>query len=132
MKKNVRKALAISGMTLAIGASGLILDASANMGKSLRVQRFHQEGNGLRSTENKNRGRKSFSGVVSNISKNSITFSNSEKIFTARITGETRILDRSWNSILLTDIKNGDEIKVFGKSAENIITAKTVRMIFNQ
>lgn len=136
MKKNVRKALAISGMTLAIGASGLILDASANSGRPIRVQRSHQEkilkskGSGFELRSQK--GRRSFSGIVKEVSENSITFVHGEKTFTAKISGETRILDKKWNSIPFKDIRSGDKIKVFGKSSEDIIAARTVRVIFNQ
>lgn len=136
MKKNVRKALAISGMTLAIGASGLILDASANYEKPARIQRSHQE-KILRSrntnlNEKNHKNRRSYPGIVSNVSENTITFSSGEKTFTAKITGETRILDRTWNNIPLSSIKEGAKIKVTGKSAEEIISAKTVRVILNQ
>ncbi|EKE25331.1 MAG: hypothetical protein ACD_5C00206G0010 [uncultured bacterium] len=136
MKKNVRKALAISGMTLAIGASGLILDASANTEKPIGIQRSHQE-KILRSkssnlNEKNHKSRRSFSGRVSGITKNSITFSNREKTYTAKFTDGMRILNKNWNNILISDIEVGDKIKVFGKFNEGTISAKTVRVIFKQ
>lgn len=135
MKKNVRKALAISGMTLAIGASGLILDASASTARPVRVQRSHQE-KILRSKssdlhEKNRKGRKTFTGTVSEIKDNSITLLSGEKTFTAKISDETRILNKQWGTISLSELKSGDKIKIFGKSSGDIIIAKTLRIILN-
>ncbi|EKE12114.1 MAG: hypothetical protein ACD_14C00012G0001 [uncultured bacterium] len=134
MKKNMRNALAISGLAIAIGTSGFILDASANMNnRSSRIQRSHQER--ITRTKNTNGSEKishtrGFAvGTVSNITEDSLTISNGSKTYIARFSEETRLLNHSWKSIILSDIKEGDKIKVFGTITDGIVTAKTIRNI---
>ncbi|EKD58694.1 MAG: hypothetical protein ACD_56C00069G0008 [uncultured bacterium] len=128
MKKNVRKALAISGMAIAIGTSSLIMDASAKEG----VQRSHQERIiKAKSTESERSSNKSRAtvGIVRAVSENSITFERRSKKFTARISDETRLRDRLWKDISISQINVGDKIKVLGTVSDEIITAKTIRRV---
>lgn len=135
MKKNVRKALAISGLAFAIGASSFTLRANAGNDTTARIQRSHQE----RIVRVKNLKSERIShtrgfavGTVSVISENSITIENKSKHFSARISAETRLLDGAWNNITLSDIKIGDRVKVFGTTSDGVISAKTIRNISNR
>lgn len=129
MKKNVRKALAISGMAIAIGTSGFIFDASAKEG----VQRSHQErilkARNINGSEKIALSRGFSVGIVTTVSSDSVTISHKSKNFTAKITSDTRILNRSWKKLPISDIKEGDRIKVFGTISDGIINAKTIRRI---
>lgn len=131
MKKNVRNALAISGLALAIGASGFTLEASANEGKNSHTQRSHQER--IIHTKLKNEkiavGRRITIGTVTAVGENSITVTKANKSYTINIPAETRILNRNWKDIKLTDIQNGNKVRVFGTISDLTVTAKTIRDI---
>lgn len=130
MKKNVRNALAISGLALAIGTSGFIIDASAHQGDS-RIQRSHQE-RIVKSRKNQEKspfGRHIQIGTVLEKSENSLTISNRGKNFTVIIPEGARLLNRSWEKITLEDVQAGNKIRVFGTIADSTITAKTIRKI---
>ncbi len=135
MKKNVRNALAISGLALAIGASGLTLTASASMtsnNSGLRFER-HQNPSKIARVKKVDRSektrwhRRTISGIVSSMSTDSITITKGAKTFTVDISTETRVLNRAWTAINLIDIKVGDKIRVLGTLADTAITATTIR-----
>lgn len=135
MKKNVRNALAISGLALAIGASGLTLTASANTAASrdTKIER-HQSLTKIarvKKTENIKDAshRRTFAGVASNISANSLTITRGAKTFTVTTTDATRILNRNWTAIKLSDIKDGDKVRVQGTLTDTTIAASTLRDI---
>lgn len=131
MKKNVRNALAISGLALAIGASGLTLTASANSNQNYRIQRSHQE-RIMRTkikTEKVMHARRFVSGFVSAVGTNSITVTQGMRSFTVNTTGDTRLLNRAWKTIDFADIQVGNKVKVAGTIADTIVTAKTIRDI---
>jgi hypothetical protein len=132
MKKNVRNALAISGLALAIGASGLTLTASANENRGARILRSHQERiirtKKLR-TEKTMPAHRFVVGLVSGISDNSLTITSGSKTYTVNIPANTRLLNRSWGEIKMTDIQKGHKIKISGKITELNIAAKTIRDI---
>lgn len=132
MKKNVRNALAISGLALAIGASGLTLTASANTNAKAYTQRSHNE-RILRTkktkTEKINANRRIMVGTVKTVGDNSITLTSGTKEYTINTTTQTRLLNHTWRKIALSDIKEGNRIRVFGTISDNIITAKTIRDI---
>ena len=135
MKKNVRNALAISGLALAIGASGLTLTASANTTgvRNARTAR-HQSLTRItrvKKTESvrKVAQRRTFPGVVSAVSTDSLTITQGTKTYTVATSSTTRVLNRQWKAINLSDIKEGDKIRVFGTVSGTNITAQTVRDI---
>lgn len=137
MKKNVRKALAISGLAIAIGASGLNLSASAN-NTSDQYSRFERHQNPSKiSRANKKedrsegirRRRRAIPAFVTEISTDSITIKKGDKIFEVKTSDETRILNRLWQKIERSDIKVGDKIRVIGALSETTITAQTIRDI---
>ena len=136
MKKNVRKALAISGLAIAIGASGLTLTASADTNS--KNQRFERHQNPYKisratkkvdSSEKTKWHRRAIPGFVSSISNDSITIKKGNKEFIVKISNETRILDRTWKTINLSEIKTGHKIRVFGTLSGTTVTAQTIRDI---
>jgi hypothetical protein len=133
MKKNVRNALAISGLALAIGASGLTLTASANTGeRSSRIERQQNVTKNVRSKKTEATEfikKKTVIGTVTAVSNETISIQKAEKTYTITITPETRILNASWKKITLSDIKEGDKIRVLGSLANTTISARTVRDI---
>src|SRR6266571_4656835 len=130
MKKNVRNALAISGLALAIGASGLTLEASANMNKSGRGMRFERQQNPSKIIHLKKvertvgLHRRTLPGIVTSVSTDSITISKGGKDFIVNIATETRILSRNWQTIDFSSIQNGDKIRVFGTLTGTTIAAQ--------
>ena len=130
MKKNVRNALAISGLAIAIGTSGFILDASANTSTGARVQRSHQERIlRTRKAEASTIGRRIVVGTVTAVSDSSITITSGSKTYTINTSDNTRFLNQSWKTISLSNIQTGNKIRVFGTIADTTVTAKTVRDI---
>lgn len=133
MKKNVRNALAISGIAIAIGASGFVFEASANEKNFRNTQSSHQE-RILKSRKSGFEGRHSFgrrmlAGTVTEITNNSLRISRGEKEFTVILSDGARILDQKWSVIEFSKIEIGHKIRVQGAIADSVITAKTVRDI---
>ncbi len=132
MKKNVRNALAISGLALAMGTSAFTLEASANNGQYGRIQRSHQE-RIVRTRKTKDEktftGRHNFVGVVTEIGENSLTITKGLKTYTVNISADTRILDNTWQKIDFSTINKESKIRVFGKMTDSTIAAKTIRVI---
>ncbi|HCO99434.1 MAG TPA: hypothetical protein DIT56_02395 [Candidatus Moranbacteria bacterium] len=137
MKKNVRNALAISGLAIAIGASGLTLTASANVinnGRGLRLERQENPSKitRIKKTENVRSvtHRRTIPGIVQSISANSLIMTKGNKTYTVAISGATRLLNRKWITITsFSDIKEGDKVRIFGTISGTNITAQTVRDI---
>ncbi|MDD5463851.1 MAG: hypothetical protein PHP62_01780 [Candidatus Moranbacteria bacterium] len=136
MKKNVRNALAISGLALAIGASGLTLTASANTARNNRGPQFERQQNPskitrLKKTENitSSAHRRTIPGIVDIISSDSLTITKGNKTYTVAIPLTARILNRKWNAMPFSDIKKGDKVRVFGTVSGANITAQTIRDI---
>jgi len=132
MKKNVRNALAISGLAIAIGASGLTLTASANGGRNVGIQRSHQERivrNKKIKTEKVGHSRRFVEGFVQSVGTDSLIVTRGSRTFTVTIPTTARILNRSWKEITLSDIKIGNKVKISGKITDLAVTAKTIRDI---
>ncbi|EKE20397.1 MAG: hypothetical protein ACD_8C00006G0009 [uncultured bacterium] len=137
MKKNVRNALAISGLAIAIGASGLTLNANADMQKNGRGPRFESQQNPSKifrakkndPTEKTKWHRRTIPGIVTTISANSFTVTSGNKSFTVNIAPETKILNRTWNEIALSEIEEGHKIRIAGTISGSTISAKTIRDI---
>lgn len=135
MKNKVRNALAISGLALAIGASGLTLTASANAtgARKTNIEK-HQSLTKIariKKTESikKSFHKRTFPGIVSAVSTDSMTITKGNKTYTVSISSATRALNRKWKTINLSDIKNGDKIIVQGSLSDTTITATTIRDI---
>lgn len=134
MKKNVRNALAISGLALAIGASGLTLTASANTVNTKTRTEKHQSLTKITRVKKTEAvksiaHRRTIPGVVSAISTDSITMKQGTKTYTVTTSTTTRTLNRKWQTIALSDIKAGDKIRVSGTVTGTAVTAQTVRDI---
>ncbi|HAR99509.1 MAG: hypothetical protein US57_C0026G0006 [Candidatus Moranbacteria bacterium GW2011_GWC2_37_73] len=136
MKKNVRNALAISGLALAIGASGLTLTASASMMKNNRGLKLERQENPSKITRVKKAEnirsvthRRTIPGIVQSISADSLIMTQGNKNYTVAISGATRLLNRKWNTIPSSDIKEGDKIRIFGTISGTNIVAQTIRDI---
>lgn len=133
MKKSVRKALVISGLAIALGTTGLTLDANASTNSQNNIQCSHQQRiMRSRKAENNMRlyfKRRNISAEVTAIAANSLTATNNSKTYTLKISPETRLLNSKWEKINFSDIKVGDQIKVSGNITDTIITAKKIRDI---
>jgi len=132
MKKNVRNALAISGLALAMGASAFTMEASANMKGSARIQRSHQErimGSKKIKTEKVMQAHRFVTGFVQSVDNNTLTVTQGSKTFTVTVPTTTRILNRSWKEIPLTNIQVGNKVKISGTITDLKVTAKTIRDI---
>lgn len=132
MKKNVRNALAISGLAIAMGTSSFILETRASNGNESRIQRSHQERivkTKKIKTEKVLKAHRFVRGTVSAIGENSITLTRGTKTYTVNVASDTRLLNRKWQTIALADIKVDDKLKVSGEVVDTVVTAKTVRDI---
>lgn len=132
MKENVRRALAISGLAIALGTSGIVFDASANSGNNIKQskhERFLRSKKIVQNSTTRHTGRRVFIGTVSNLTENSFTLTRATKTYTVNVTSETKILNHTWKSIALSDIKDGDKVRVLGTISDTIITAKKIRDI---
>lgn len=115
-----------------MGTSALTLDASADMGNRGRIQRSHQERivrTKKITTERIATGRRVTVGTVSEKTGSTITLTRGAKTYTINASTDTRVLNKTWNTIALSDIKVGDKIRVFGTIADTTISAKTIRNI---
>ncbi|NTW27640.1 MAG: hypothetical protein HGA36_04905 [Candidatus Moranbacteria bacterium] len=131
MKKNMRNALAISGLALAMGTSALTLEASANNGSKFGFQRSHQERilkTRKLSTEKIPTKRLLITGTVSeiNLETKTITVIKDTKAFTVNAS-DARILGSNWQTINFSSIAVSHKIKVSGTITDTAITAKTIR-----
>jgi len=136
MKKNVRNALAISGLALAIGTSGLTLTASANTTRNNRGPQFERQQNPSKITRSKKdenvrniTHRRTIPGIVESILDDSLTMTKGNKIYTVSIPSTTRVLDHRWNTMPFSDIKKGDKVRISGTISGTNITAQTIRNI---
>lgn len=137
MKKNVRNALAISGLAIAIGTSGLTLTARAstsNNGNSLRFDRHQNPSKIIRSkktdrSEMVKMKKNVINGIIISTSDDSITIKKGARSFTVSISPETRTLNRAWQTISVSDIKVGHKVKISGLFSNTNLNAKTIRNI---
>lgn len=133
MKQNVRRALAISGIAVVIGTTGLAYNASAKIQTKTEKVSHKKELSAKKALSDKKTGtkihRRTIPGVVSSVSDNSLEIKSGNKTYAVELSSTTRILNLKWNKISLGDIKNGDKIRVFGTVSSNKITAQTVRDI---
>ncbi len=129
MKKNMRNALAISGIAIVFGTSGIVLDANAN---TLTEKNFRHErslkGKTLPKADLVQRHRKGLTGTVTSVSADSLIITKNAKTFTVNnASTTTRVFDKSWKSINFSDIKTGDKIVVHGTLTDTTISARTIR-----
>ena len=132
MKKNVRNALAISGLAIAIGTSSFALEASANTGSTSKIQRSHQERivrTKKTTTEKVVHNRRFVAGTVATVGDNMLTITRGTKTFTINIATDTRLLNKAWKTINFSDIQVGNKIRVAGTITDTTVAAKTVRDI---
>ncbi len=132
MKNKMRNAIAISGMALMLGTSGMALDASAN---TLERQNFRHERNLKGKTLPKNNGvqrhRKGLTGIISSVSTDSLTISYSSKDFTVTTTKATRLFNKTWQNIEFSALQPGDKIVIHGILTDNTLAARTIRDLSN-
>jgi preprotein translocase subunit YajC len=133
MKKNVRQALAISGLAIALGTTGITLDANAYTGTQNYTRSSHQE-RILRSRKSENaKNHFGMHGIivstVTAINSDSLTVKSDSKKYTVNISSNTRILNKKWEKINLSNIQEGDKIKIAGNISDTIIAANTIRDI---
>lgn len=133
MKRNVRNALAISGIAITMGATGLIYDSSANSGIGYGAQGPHREKMmRFKKTEHpKNHVRKyrPIMGIVLEKKDDCLVIRRNKREFTVKIDSDSRILNQKWQKVNFSDIRKGDKIRVFGELSDSTITARTIRDI---
>lgn len=128
MKKNMRNALAISGMAIVLGTSGIVLDANAktiNDG-GLRHERGLKGKNVLKN-DLLQRHRKGLSGTVASIKSDSLDITKGTKTFTVSNTTTTRVFNKAWKSINFSDIQTTDKLVVHGTLTGTNFSARTIR-----
>ena len=64
--------------------------------------------------EAKKEGAKLFVGVAGNVASSSLTLNSKNKIYSVLIASSTKILNRHWLNINLSDIKVSDKIRIWG------------------
>ncbi|HOF42229.1 MAG TPA: hypothetical protein PLF30_02350 [Candidatus Moranbacteria bacterium] len=131
MKGNVRKALAISGIAITVGTAGIVYDASAGSGSDRSMHGSQQEKmTRSKKTENvKNRIKnlRSIRGTVTAKTGDSLIIKKGEKEYLLKINPDSRILNSKWQSLKLSDIKNGDRVRISVKQVDLVLMAKIVR-----
>jgi hypothetical protein len=70
---------------------------------------------------------KNYVGTASNISDNSFTLTINGVANTVNIASGAKIVNRNWITINLSDIKDGDNVRVWGANDNGTITASIVR-----
>jgi hypothetical protein len=128
MKKNMRNALAISGLAIVLGTSGVAFDASASTlnGKDFQYERNFKKKNFLKN-QNLQRHRRILFGKVISVSDNSLTMTRGQKTFTVNKISGTRVFNKNWQKINFSQIKVNDKIRVQGTLSETTISARTIR-----
>lgn len=134
MKRNVRNALAISGLAITIGATGLTLNASADTGRQNGINRSHQERilhTAKTERWDKTAGiRRVIPGVVTENNGSTLTITQGSKTYAVSTSAGARLLNGKWTALSsLSDIRTGDKVRVLGTISGTTITAKTIRDI---
>lgn len=142
MKQNVRRALAISGIAVVIGTTGVAYNANAQIGnktakvgvkKELSTEKVERKTArvALKNENHRAIKRRTVPGTITAVSDNSLTIRSGHKIYTVALSDTTRILNIKWTKISEKDIKVGDKVRVLGtlNVADKKITAQTVRDI---
>lgn len=124
----MRKALAISGMAIVLGTSGIILDANANSieRKNFRYER-ELKGKHSPKTDLFQRHKRGFAGTATSVSGDSLTIARADKTFTVTKSDSTRIFDKTWQNLDFASIRTGDKIAVHGIMTGTTIAARTIR-----
>ena len=124
----MRNALAISGMAIVLGTSGMVLDASAN---TFNENNFRHERNlknkVVPKTNVTQRHRRGLAGTVASMTTDSLTITKNAKTFTVTKTGTTRIFNKAWQTVDFANIKVGDQLIVHGTLTDTTLTARTIR-----
>lgn len=72
---------------------------------------------------------KTLQGTAKIISGNSFVLTVRKTDYSVTVADSTRVVDRVWHKINLSDIRNGDKVRVFGKIDGTAISAQIVRDI---
>lgn len=136
MKQKVRRALAVSGIAIAVGTTGFSHEAFAqtrdrNSQATYSTEgRQHQAGSTHRlfPSERRKKGVKTVVGIAqSDANESTLTIKRGEKTYTVNIEN-AKTLDKHKHSIAKTDIKSGDKVRVKGTlSGTDTIAASLVR-----
>jgi hypothetical protein len=70
---------------------------------------------------------KNYVGTASNVSDNSFTLTINGVANTVNVAPGAKIVNRNWITIKLSDIKDGDNVRVWGTNDNGTITASIVR-----
>ena len=136
MKQKVRRALAVSGIAIAVGTTGFSYEAFAqtrnrNSHTTYATEsRQNQAGSTHRlfSSERRKKGIKTVVGIAqSDATDTTFALKRGEKTYAVNLEN-AKTLDRHRSAIAKTDIKSGDKVKVKGTlSGPDTITASIIR-----
>jgi hypothetical protein len=70
---------------------------------------------------------RNYQGTASAISDSSFTLTVNGTAYTIKVSSGAKIVNRNWLSMPLTDIRNGDTVRVWGTNDNGTITASIVR-----
>lgn len=119
MKQKVRKALAVSGMAIIIGTSGIAYTANNNIANANTAKIAH--------TRKIKFNNKIIKGTVKEISEDSLIIKNSNAEYTIKINTDTKIMNQEGEKIKSSEIKVNDNVRVKGKFDGTTLTAKKIK-----
>lgn len=135
MKQNVRRALAISGIAVVIGTTGIAHNADAKIETKIEKNSHSKEfstrnnftTNVAARKQETSKQRRTVLGTVTYISENYLKIKTRNKIYTVNISPNTRILDVGWQKMSPQNIKLNDKLRILGTISEKNISAQTIR-----
>lgn len=93
-----------------------------------KVKAGEQEGK-KEAKEAKKEGAKLFVGVAGTVASSSLILTSQEKTYTVHLTSSTKILNKNWLKINLSQIQLGDKVRIYGTASSTDIQAEVVRDI---
>ncbi len=93
-----------------------------------KVNTGEQEGK-QEGKEAKEEGSKLFVGVAGTVASSSLILTSQEKTYTVHLTSSTKILNKNWLKINLSQIQSGNKVKIYGNASNTDIQAGVVRDI---
>jgi hypothetical protein len=79
--------------------------------------------------EAKKEGAKLFVGVAGTVASSSLSLNIKDKTYAVHLTSTTKILNKNWLKISLSQILSGDKVRVYGTASNTDIQAQVVRDI---
>lgn len=126
MKQNVRKALAISGMAVIIGTTGMTYYANAKVLESKKAnfsneKRFNEDKSGRKLKS------RTIPGKVVALNENSLEIRKGNTLYEVELGNQISLIDKQKNAIAFNEIKTGHRLRIRGILLGKKITASQIR-----